>query len=59
MLDNFADVGGGDELAAMARNSEERQRERERAAKFFEEQLVMENELDVAIKNYKQEYNID
>ena len=59
MLDNFADVGGGEELAAMARNSEERQRERERAAKFFEAELLQERTLGEAIEAYRKEYGIE
>lgn len=59
MLDNFADVGGGEELAAMARNSEERQRERERAAKFFEAELLQGRTLEEAVTSYKQEYGIE
>jgi hypothetical protein len=59
MLDNFADVGGGEELAAMARNSEERQRERERAAKFFEAELLQGHTLEEAIDSYKKEYGIE
>jgi len=56
MLDNFSDVGGGEELAAIAKGQDERKRERERLLRFLEGEQVQGSTLDAAIENLKKEF---
>lgn len=59
MLDNFSDVGGAQELAAIAREQQVRKETMQRVIKFLENEQAAGNGLYDAIESLKAEFGLE